>query len=451
MEKNISGYGDSPTGGYRLLAAPASDYPTDVDGMTDGDYDLYEFTEEPTDGLEWRNFKKETFWLYGNNETGYLYANSTDRVLAFSGESNRANSGVEWYSGVSVIDDVAPFSSGWRIFGNTATANAYVDFGDMYNDEDDNFVPAACNFYKMNATGDGFTLFKDYVEVAPGEAVFVQTDATGRLRWSYDPLYEEAPVAEEGTYAIPFLPQHVMTAHQDANALLADAATDNSGVIEALDGKIADVTLQGRTLFKDGAWNTICLPFDLILDGSPLAGATAKTLVDATMTGTHVTLTFGEAVTTLEAGVPYIIKWDGGDDIVNPVFTSVTVASSTTADRTVERANGHVKFIGYYDAFDIDTPANDDIYYMTSDNTLKHTAKKRTLKACRAYFQFSEAAASRLFVLDFGDGKATGVTTTNLSNSTNVDGWYAVDGRKLNGKPAKKGIYIHQGRKNIVK
>lgn len=30
------------------------------------------------------------------------------------------------------------------------------------------------------------------------------------------------------------------------------------------------------------------------------------------------------------------------------------------------------------------------------------------------------------------------------------DGWYTIDGRKLNGKPAKKGMYIHNGKKGVV-
>jgi hypothetical protein len=29
--------------------------------------------------------------------------------------------------------------------------------------------------------------------------------------------------------------------------------------------------------------------------------------------------------------------------------------------------------------------------------------------------------------------------------------WYAIDGRKLSGKPILPGIYIHQGRKVVVK
>ena len=37
------------------------------------------------------------------------------------------------------------------------------------------------------------------------------------------------------------------------------------------------ITLRGRTLYKDGSWNTICLPFDVEIEGSVFAGAVART------------------------------------------------------------------------------------------------------------------------------------------------------------------------------
>ena len=105
---------------------------------------------------------------------------------------------------------------------------------------------------------------------------------------------------------------------------LADNA-DNSTTINTADGFLANVTLSGRTLYKDGAWNTICLPFDVTIAGSPLAGATARPLTSASISGSTLTLTFGDAVTTLKAGTPYIIKWASGDNIVSPVFSGVTI------------------------------------------------------------------------------------------------------------------------------
>ena len=248
---------------------------------------------------------------------------------------------------------------------------------------------------------------------------------------------------------------------------LAEAGTDNSTTISENATETKDVVLAGRTLYKDGDWNTICLPFDVELEGSVLDGAIAKTLTDATMTGTTVSLTFGnpdsetQPVKTLKAGVPYIIKWtkaadyvdDAQHNIVDPVFSGVTVVSTSAADRTIEKASGHVKFIGYYDAFGIDTPANDDIYYLTTGGALRHTGKARTLMACRAYFQFSENyLKARSFMLNVDD-ETTGVDTSHLSAlSSQLEGeWYTLDGRKLYEKPTRKGLYIFNGTKVTIK
>ena len=236
----------------------------------------------------------------------------------------------------------------------------------------------------------------------------------------------------------------------------------NSALIEDAynEGETVNVKLAGRTLYKDGKWNTICLPFDVDLSDGPLAGAHAKTLTDATMEGTHVTLTFGEEVEMLEAGKPYIIKWveDEGNDIYEPVFENVTIVWNDEDDHTVSPID-EVKFIGYYDALQLD-PENDtedfyaadvpNIYYMTADNTLKHTGVARTLKSCRAYFQFAEGSKIRQFTLNFGDGEISGIMTVDDTNDTNGV-WYTVDGKKLDKQPTRKGLYIKDGVKVVIK
>ena len=242
-----------------------------------------------------------------------------------------------------------------------------------------------------------------------------------------------------------------------ADIELANDATDNSDIIANNADKVANVTLSGRTLYKDGEWNTICLPFDLVLEGSPLEGATAKTLTNAEVTDngeyTHVELTFGDDVTTLQAGVPYIIKWEASqENIVNPTFTGVLIKDVEEEVRTLSFADYQVQFIGYYDAFNI-TSEDVDIFYMTAGNELKATGKNRTLKSCRAYFQFSEEAQkARQFVLNFGDGsEATGIVSTKSSPDSTNDGWYTVDGMKLGKQPKRKGVYIQNGRKVVIK
>ncbi|MBR2103459.1 MAG: hypothetical protein IJ928_12040 [Prevotella sp.] len=55
-------------------------------------------------------------------------------------------------------------------------------------------------------------------------------------------------------------------------------------------------------------------------------------------------------------------------------------------------------------------------------------------------------------MLDFIERVPTEVTNpiTLLENDIN-EAWYSLDGCRLNGQPKAKGIYIHNGRKVVVK
>ena len=138
--------------------------------------------------------------------------------------------------------------------------------------------------------------------------------------------------------------------------------------------------------------------------------------------------------------------------ITEPTFKNVTFKSSTSDSRTIVKADGKVKFIGYYDAFDV-TPQDDDIYYMTPGNMLRPTAVTRTLKACRAYFHFSDhGVKAREFILNFGDEETTAIDEMRNENvEMRNDAWYTVDGVKLSGKPTRKGLYIFNGKKVVIK
>ena len=46
----------------------------------------------------------------------------------------------------------------------------------------------------------------------------------------------------------------------------------------------------------------------------------------------------------------------------------------------------------------------------------------------------------------------TGITgTPTISNTTTDNAWYTLSGMKLGKKPAKNGVYIHQGKKVIIR
>ena len=175
----------------------------------------------------------------------------------------------------------------------------------------------------------------------------------------------------------------------------------------------------------------------------------------AAIGGETTELTFSTVTTSLKAGKPYLVKWETTDDpIVEPAFADVVVKTLTAADTVVSIPAAAVEFIGYCSSKLI-TPANPEIYYMTSGNTLKHTGVNRTLRACRAYFRFTDEASvtgARQFVLNFDGDETTGIAEMGHEREdvSNAGDWYTVNGVKIE-KPVRKGLYIRNGKKEIVK
>jgi hypothetical protein len=50
-----------------------------------------------------------------------------------------------------------------------------------------------------------------------------------------------------------------------------------------------------------------------------------------------------------------------------------------------------------------------------------------------------------------GNSTTTGITTTNRTNITNGNGWYDLNGCRLQNEPTAKGIYLHNGRKVVIR
>ena len=253
-----------------------------------------------------------------------------------------------------------------------------------------------------------------------------------------------------------------------ANTLLflTDNA-DNSADISAANGNTRNVVLSGRTLYKDGKWNTLCLPFDFtaaqIAAHADFAGATLMELNTNGTNGFDATngklyLAFKEA-TAIVAGVPYLVKWDAaGDDFTSPVFSGVTIdaeASTTVSD--ADTGLQEVQMVGCYSP--VSVVADDkSILFLGDENTLYYSSVNRNIRSCRAYFSVpyikqNAGVKARAFHLEFGDEETTGIITVNGSGLTvgDSDTWYTIDGVRLSGKPTQRGMYIHKGNKVVIK
>ena len=58
-----------------------------------------------------------------------------------------------------------------------------------------------------------------------------------------------------------------------------------------------------------------------------------------------------------------------------------------------------------------------------------------------------------MILIEEPDGNTTAIKALNVDTMTSysVDGWYTLNGVKLQGMPTEKGIYINNGKKVVIK
>ena len=178
------------------------------------------------------------------------------------------------------------------------------------------------------------------------------------------------------------------------------------------------VTLKGRTLYKDGAWNTLCLPFNFELSGNnnPLEGATLMELDNTTANASGHTTGFDETSGTLTLNFksassvenlkPYIVKWAGGDDIFEPQFRSVSGSHLGYNTSAVTSKDGAVTFRGTYSPVTLAAGDPTKIVF-GRNNTVGFPTEDGVLNAFGGYFTVNNGAAVSDIVLSFGDGTNT--------------------------------------------
>ena len=95
-------------------------------------------------------------------------------------------------------------------------------------------------------------------------------------------------------------------------------------------------------------------------------------------------------------------------------------------------------------------------YYVCNGKQFVKVRGAGTLGANKAYLKFvtdqQQSAPQYINIVmggDLGEG-TTGINNVNDNLNDNEATWYDLNGRKLNGKPAQKGIYIKNGKKVVV-
>ena len=314
--------------------------------------------------------------------------------------------------------------------------------------------------------------------------------------------------SNDGSYTMTMNSQNVTVKatidnlHYDA--LTLNDATANTATIAANREKTMNVTIDGRTLYKNGSWNTLCLPFDVsaaqISAYTDFSDCTIKELdtegwydgnnnrytkngenyvkdADASVivpvegaTGFHQTgfdtgtlYLYFKTATKIEARKPYIIMWASGANITSPTFNVSYIESSSPG--TIKSADGTISFIGCFDPVAIGETGDAKHYlYLGGDNNLYYpTVTDFKVNSFRAYFQLNGITAGepnsgqptvRAFSLHFGDdSEQTGIENVPCSmfHVQSNNAWYSLDGRRLSGNPSRAGVYIYNGIKVAIK
>ena len=231
---------------------------------------------------------------------------------------------------------------------------------------------------------------------------------------------------------------------------------DNSELLEDNDGVEANVTLT-RTL-QPGYWNTFAVPFALSGDELEAWGITAKELTGSSFFDGELTLNF-ENAESIEAGKPYLVKVE--EAVENPTFEDVIMKKDAVAVETdavdfvpslgktlVTGSEGNesntqsVLFLGAGNQLINPSVVNDP------DNLSSY------IKGFRAFFQLKGDADLAKFRLEFDGGTVTEIVElkdSNIEELNSDDCWYDLSGRKLDGQPTTKGVYIWKGQKVVVK
>lgn len=234
-----------------------------------------------------------------------------------------------------------------------------------------------------------------------------------------------------------------------ANISLLDddrlSATKNTSLIDTWNMNFVNVTLSGRTLFKNGSWNTLCVPFNVPIENSPLAGATVKKLTASTsgVSGATLTLNFEDETTTIIAGTPYLIKWTSGEDLVDPTFYGVGINNIT---RNVKTSDHAVTFKGTYKPISF-TEEDQSILFLGTGNTLYYPQPSTNINSFRSYFSIDTSASIKEFKLNFGEGEedADGIVSPLGETEEGGAAIYNLAGQRI--QKTQRGIYIVNGKK----
>ena len=259
---------------------------------------------------------------------------------------------------------------------------------------------------------------------------------------------------------------------------ISDTQTDIQEIVDANDGKNMNVAItfhRNQTLgtgtdkerkWEKEKWNSLVLPFDI----TPLELCQAFhcyaifNVVDADKT-TENNVAFKLKMSgTINANTPFIVKTE--NNIANGqsiTFNNVTIKKPSTVRPIVVEA-GDYTFEGTYKTVAVDKTKSYLRFLLGNSEKwayIKNNSESTwNIVPFAAFVNLGESqsfnAREVTFTMQEADGSTTTIRsidadTTGEGKAFAAQGWYTLDGMKLNAAPTEKGVYINNGKKVVIK
>lgn len=216
----------------------------------------------------------------------------------------------------------------------------------------------------------------------------------------------------------------------------------------------SDISISLNRKLVKGAWNTICLPFDVsAAQVKSVFGADVRiAALNAESKGN--TLMFdNKTAEGIKAAVPYLIMPSEVKANNQYEFYNVSIKPENTAPAAAVSTPDGFAFKGIYNKVDITQDINKPESYaafLGANNTLFKAKANSTTKGFRAYFVIpNSTATSALRVVV--DGNATSIKNINCGVVESDDAVYNLQGQRVDARSLMPGLYIKAGKKFVVR
>lgn len=235
----------------------------------------------------------------------------------------------------------------------------------------------------------------------------------------------------------------VMDGETDISAFFDFAYSDNVQV-----GTNAKVTISPKELTDANNYYLGERTESFTIDNRTLAVGTDVTFAEGqTWASLYITT---ESLNLPEGVMAYIVTGVNSTTAtlkaINYVPKNVPVFLENNSKETTDNTSADGNLLSGTNEDTAVTGINGTVYGLHNNKLIKVTSGN--IPAGRAYLAVAAASGAPQLAFDFGNG-ATGIDVVS-TDGVDGEGWYTLDGRKMQQKPAKKGLYIKNGRKVVI-